>query len=374
MTATAWPHRDTPHPRPTPPPLVGRGPKSCAYGRALPNSIPAFSTASLGSRDGLLLSVKTLLRAFAACGIVGCSDGASSPPVPQPVIDMHMHAPTGPIRDGAGAPLGRPCDPQPCTQQAAAFHDSSIVQATIDAMRKYNVVRAVISSGDVARYMKLAPDRFIPSAGIPPLPGDTSLQSVDSLRAAIRDGRFRALGEIGTQYMGLAPSDSRLEPYFALAEELDVPVLIHTAGLGAHVPSFHAALGRPLLLEPVVEKHPRLRLYFENAGYPFLDEAIALMTLHPQVYADISTITWIIPRDAFYRYLRALVEAGLGKRLMFGSDQIAWPEVIGPAIASIQDAPFLTADQKRDILYNNAARFLRLGDTASLRGALPNRR
>src|SRR3712207_6385006 len=119
------------------------------------------------------------------------------------------------------------------------------------------------------------------------------------------------MGEIGTQNMGIAPNDPRLEPYFALAEEFDVPVFIHTAGQGAPIPSYRVAAGRPLLLEDVVKRHPRLRLYFENAGYPFLEDAIALMSQYPQVYADLSTITWIIPRPAFHRYLQALVDAGL---------------------------------------------------------------
>jgi len=34
--------------------------------------------------------------------------------------------------------------------------------------------------------------------------------------------------------------------------------------------------------------------------------------------------------------------------------------VIEPAIQVIEAAPFLTGEQKRDVLYNNAARFLRL--------------
>ena len=45
---------------------------------------------------------------------------------------------------------------------------------------------------------------------------------------------------------------------------------------------------------------------------------------------------------------------------MFGSDQMRWPEKIGEGIEAIQQAPFLTAEQKRDIFYNNAVRFLRL--------------
>jgi predicted TIM-barrel fold metal-dependent hydrolase len=45
---------------------------------------------------------------------------------------------------------------------------------------------------------------------------------------------------------------------------------------------------------------------------------------------------------------------------MFGSDPMRWPEKIGEGIEAIERAPFLTEDQRRDILYRNAVRFLRL--------------
>jgi hypothetical protein len=41
--------------------------------------------------------------------------------------------------------------------------------------------------------------------------------------------------------------------------------------------------------------------------------------------------------------------------------------VIERSIQVIEDAPFLTAAQKRDILYNNAARFLRLSPAEIVR-------
>lgn len=84
-----------------------------------------------------------------------------------------------------------------------------------------------------------------------------------------------------------------------------------------------------------------------------------------QVYVDTGVIVYTQPRPAFYRYLQALVDAGFDKRIMFGSDQMVWPETIERAIAVIDEAPFLSPEQKRDIFYNNAARFLRL-DAATL--------
>ena len=40
-------------------------------------------------------------------------------------------------------------------------------------------------------------------------------------------------------------------------------------------------------------------------------------------------------------------------------------EKIGEAIEAIEQVPFLTAEQKRDILYHKAVRFLRLEQDAS---------
>src|SRR5262245_37535650 len=87
---------------------------------------------------------------------------------------------------------------------------------------------------------------------------------------------------------------------------------------------------------------------------------IAMMISYPQLYLDTGAIAWALPRDEFYHHLRRFVEAGLSKRIIFGSDQMRWPDAIPVAITSIESAPFLTADQKRDILFHNASRFFRL--------------
>ena len=60
--------------------------------------------------------------------------------------------------------------------------------------------------------------------------------------------------------------------------------------------------------------------------------------------------------DLFQR----LVEAGFEDRVMFGTDQLQWPKLMAYSISIIQNADYLSPEQKRDILYNNAARFLRL--------------
>lgn len=283
-------------------------------------------------------------------------------PARSPIIDMHMHA-LRVMRGPDGKPLPVPCSPQPCQgTPAVATSDDSVLRLTVEAMDRYNIVKGFLSSDnlpDLYRWVEAAPGRFLPSPFISK-PGEPP---IENLRREYAAGRLVAMGEIGTQYNGLSPADSTIEPYFALAEELDVPVHIHTLGFGAPLPGFRSAAGNPILLEAVLVRHPKLRLFVEDAGYPFLGEMIAMMYQYPQLYADLATISWIIPREAFHDYLRALVRAGLGKRIMFGSDQMQWPETIGRAVDGIESATFLSAAQKRDILYNNAARFLRLAPT-----------
>jgi predicted TIM-barrel fold metal-dependent hydrolase len=93
-----------------------------------------------------------------------------------------------------------------------------------------------------------------------------------------------------------------------------------------------------------------------------LDDLLAVLWAHPQVYVDTGVIDYVLPRAEFHRYLQRIVEAGFGKRVMFGSDQMVWPGVVERAIESIDSATFLSEAQKRDILYNNAANFLRFSE------------
>lgn len=122
------------------------------------------------------------------------------------------------------------------------------------------------------------------------------------------------------------------------------------------------AVGNPLQLEPILLKHPRLRLYVMHFGSPFVDDMIAMLYSHPQLYVDIAPNDWGFPRAHFYSQLKRLVDAGFGTRIIFGSDQMIWPRTIEVAVRTIADAPFLSERQQRDILYNNAARFLPLTD------------
>ena len=258
--------------------------------------------------------------------------------------------------------------PNPVTGVKPAANALALRDAVIEECRKYNVIRAVLNGSPVTleKWAALDRKRFI----LAPMILNTDkhpLMSVAALRTEIEQGRAGAVGEITAQYAGLDPSDPILEPYWALAEAMDIPVMIHTGtsfpGTAyAGYPHFRLRLGNPLLLEDVLVKHPKLRLWIAHGGEPWSQETFAMMSQYPQVYMDVSTINWIggdAGRPAFHRFLAEAISRGFEKRIMFGSDQMGWPDAIGLAIRGVDSAPFLTPEQKADIFYGNASTFFR---------------
>jgi predicted TIM-barrel fold metal-dependent hydrolase len=235
---------------------------------------------------------------------------------------------------------------------------------TIAALRRRGVRRAVlIGSPEVLeRWEKQAPGLFIP-AGVPKGFSDAQVQLFRSLQAS---GAIKVFAEVGLQYAGMSADDTRADFLWSLAEERDVPVGIHLGmgtpltGEDVHADPYRAELTSPFQLEAVLKKHPRLRIYVMHAASPMIDDMIAMLFTYPSLYVDVAANDWNAPRAQFYSELKRLVDAGFSKRIMFGSDQTIWPQAIPLAVRSINEAPFLTEEQKRDILYNNAARFLRL--------------
>ena len=280
-----------------------------------------------------------------------------------PVIDVHMHSPIrpGPVED--------------------LVPD---LESWIERVDRLNVRMSVVSGlPDVlASWQAMAGDRFIPSLlfpcengvavnwGRPCFEDGGDWPDIAQLRTDIEVGRVQGLGEITTQYLGLDPSDPLMEPYFALAEEYDLPVFIHMGpgppysayeenpfAVGA--PNYRARAGNPLLLEEALVKHPAVRVAVLHAGWPLADEMVFMLYQHPQVYAEMGLLQHVdfFPRAEYYSFLRRLVGAGFADRILFGSDTL-----IEDGISAVLEADFLTDEQKEAILCKNAARFLRLGE------------
>jgi predicted TIM-barrel fold metal-dependent hydrolase len=94
------------------------------------------------------------------------------------------------------------------------------------------------------------------------------------------------------------------------------------------------------LLEDVLARHPKLRVWAMHAGWSLGDDAVAMLYTQPQLYVDTGVIDYFLPRGEFYRYLKRPIDAGFENRIMFGSDQMVWPDALPEAIRSIESPRF----------------------------------
>ncbi|MCW3834988.1 amidohydrolase family protein [Sphingomonas canadensis] len=304
-----------------------------------------------------------------------------SPPYTGPIIDVHAHvAPAdgnGPapnmICPGAAANLrydgtqpwgavfmGMLQHPRCKTPIKGPATDAEVRDQTIATLRRRNAI-AVLSGSpqDVAAWMKMAPGLFLPGIDFG-LRSNT--ETPDDIAAMHAAGRLAVFGEVMNQYQGVLADDAAFEPYWAMAEANDIPVGLHLGfgppGAPALIPAYR--IQSPRQIEPVLARHPKLRVYLMHAGAPFIDELKAMLYAYPQLYVDTAVLQMAMTRKGYYRFLEDLIDAGFEDRIMFGSDQMNWPGLIDEGIDAINNAPFLSLEQKKAILYDNAKRFLRL--------------
>lgn len=195
-------------------------------------------------------------------------------------------------------------------------------------------------------------------------PCNKEFLSETELRELYKKGEFKSLGESMFNYYGIPPNDKRLEPYWKVAEELNIPVGIH-ADTGPRPervnkeerPNYNPEYANPALLKPILEKHPNLKLYLMHYGGGYSEQSLELMKLYPQIYCEISAVSMFAPKKVWEPRVKKLFDEGLGDRLMFASDYFG---TVRKNIEIIFELEWLTEQQKRDIYYNNAARFLNL--------------
>jgi predicted TIM-barrel fold metal-dependent hydrolase len=145
-------------------------------------------------------------------------------------------------------------------------------------------------------------------------------------KAAVRELE-RAVTELGLQgvklypmYQDWSPADPVLAfPVFEKAEELGIPVMVHQAGSTRIDARMEYA--RPALLDAAGRQFRGLRLTIAHVGLPWVDEALFMLTKHPNFFTELSYYIATATGEELYRFLVHAQQFFVPlEKLFFGTD------------------------------------------------------
>ncbi len=207
------------------------------------------------------------------------------------------------------------------------------------------ITTGVISNEAVARFCA-GRGALIPFANINPFMVANLAQELE--RCVLEMG-FKGL-KLYPTYQGFYANDSMIYPLYAKAQELRIPVMVHT---GSSI--FRGArlkFGDPLWIDDVAVDFPDLTLIQVHSGRGFWYlRAFFLAKLHQNVYMEIAGL----PPRKLLGYFPELEKNA--DKILFGSD---WPGLrsIKANIEAVNSLP-ISDETKAKILGDNAARVLR---------------
>jgi uncharacterized protein len=229
----------------------------------------------------------------------------------------------------------------------------------VQTLAGLGIVRSVpfgVTNDEAAELLREYPDHFVGLARISGLKG---MAGVRELEQRVRDEGFRALG-VSALVDGIPASDRRYYPLYAKAVELGVPTRIYSSMNYATDRPYD--LGHPRHLDQVAMDFPELTIVGGLGGWPWVNEMVALVRRHANLYMDTSA------HRAKYLGQRG---SGWEMLLQFGNTLIQDKVLVGLSAGLVGQPPEALIKEYLDLplkdavkekwLYANAARVFGIG-------------
>lgn len=234
------------------------------------------------------------------------------------IVDCHTHIWESVDQLGRGAGLwsirgrGRSAASPPHASIRDHLAACEPVAQTIVLGFKSYYLDAEVPNDYVAQYVRAHPERLLGFAGIDPA---RPQEAIEELRRAKEE-----LGMVGATIWPAAqdvhPASSAAMRVYSEASRLGLPILIHQDVRASEDSKME--FSRPYLVDEIAREFPDLKIVISQMGYPWMEETVALLAKHGNVFADISGLIhqgWIA-----YNALLSAYQTGVMEGLLFGSD------------------------------------------------------
>ncbi|HCV89125.1 MAG TPA: 4-hydroxyphenyl-beta-ketoacyl-CoA hydrolase [Alphaproteobacteria bacterium] len=282
-------------------------------------------------------------------------------------IDIHTHAeePCGNHADDGYDDLQStmakyfraPWQHPPTIEETAAHYREQNIAAVIfpvDAERETGYRR--YANEEVAEIAAANSDVLIPFASIDPWKGKMGVREA---RRLMQDYGIRGF-KFHPTFQGFYANDRMAYPLYEAIEENGGIALFHTGqtGVGSGMRGgngMRLKFSNPMYMDDVAVDFPDLKIILAHPSFPWQEEALAVAQHKPNVYIDLSGWSPKYFPDILVRYCNSILK----KKVLFGSD---WPMITPERWLHDFEKIAIKDEIRPDIIKNNAARLLGLGD------------
>jgi hypothetical protein len=192
-----------------------------------------------------------------------------------------------------------------------------------------------VPNDKVAEIMKTYPGRFIGFAGVDPRKGKAAVKEIE-----------RCAEKLGLRGVALRPfmqdlhaDDPAYHPVYECCQSLGIVVWIHTSINWTLTRKMD--YGRPLHLDEVCIKFPKLKIIAGHGGWPWVNEIVALAWRHENLFLDISAYR---PRNlakpgSGWEMLLHFGNTTIQDKVLFGSDWLNVGMHISKIIEEVRALP-----------------------------------
>lgn len=184
------------------------------------------------------------------------------------------------------------------------------------------------------------------------------------LREYLKEGSVRGL-KLYAGYEPFYPADQKLQKVYELAEEFDLPVMIHSGD--TYDPTGKVKYAHPLNVDEVAVDHPNVKIIICHLGNPWIRDCMEVVYKNKNVYTDISGLVLGDFTDRFESYMRKQLEEMIlygvePDKVLYGTD---WPLSSMESYRQFMEELKLPEKEKSKIYSENAITLFKLSPSDS---------
>jgi predicted TIM-barrel fold metal-dependent hydrolase len=202
-----------------------------------------------------------------------------------------------------------------------------------------------VTADEVHEVIKQTPGYAYGLFGINP---HTALAGVRELERSVRELNFVG-AHVHPHGFDLGPDHAFYYPFYAKCAELGVPLVV---SMGHTLDFMPIENGRPARLDRVALYFPELKIVCAHTGWPWVEEAIALASKHPNVFLGTTAYAPRYWKPEMVHFINS-----------WGQDKVVWgtdfPLLSHREVFTQLEALGLRDGPRRKLLWENAERLFR---------------